>query len=317
MKKKIIALFGIAGALGFGIAFGCAKPVVAAFAEEEITEIATATVEVPTIEHVTVTCSINSGKAGDEAKISIKTDSLWILDYQQLIIKANGETVSKDDYTFTLIEGVNKITLENVSVTALFPSPVQELASSILDGNFTWAMLFNPSTIVALISLIVSGGFGVALLKVYGKYKTEKTITRESIAAGLEKIIPDACEKTIKGLIDNVISPLIAKVGNVEEAMLIFSRCLALVQEDTPESRLAILDELSKIRISDVSLVQQVEDRIKEALALADAKYQEQIKLLDEMKIANANAVVENAVKLTESVEKVIEDNKKDDGTTI
>lgn len=318
MKKRLIALFGVCAVLGAGIAFGISRPIYPAIAEEAIVEPEpepeTGTVVLPTIEHVKITCSINSGKVGDVAKISIKTDSLWILDYEKLIIRANGEVISKDTFEFVLEAGENKITLENVSVTALFPSPVQELASSILDGNFTWAMLFNPSTIIALISLIATGGVGVALLKVYGKYKKEKTITRDSIVSTLEKIIPGTCEKVISGLVENVISPLIAKVGNVEDAITIFSRCLALVQENTPESRLAILDELSKIKISDVSLVEQVENKIKEALALADVKFQEQLKLLDDMKVANANAIVESAVKLTEKIEETV---KKDDGTSI
>lgn len=311
MKKKLFALFGVAAMLGCGVAFGCTRPVAPVSADETTTETVECSVLLPTIEHITVKSSIDGGAVGDMVSLSIHADKLWVLDFQKLIVKVNGNIISKDTYEFSLVEGTNVVTLENVSVTALFPEPVQGIFASVLNGSFTWAMLLNPSTIIALISLIVSGGFGIGLLKVYSKYRAEKVITRESIMNALNKALPGACEQTIGGLVKDVISPLIAKVGNVEEAMTVFSRCFALVQENTPDSKLAILDELAKIKVTDNKLVEEVEKRIKEALELADKRFAEQMELLEKMKNSNAAAMVE---KVGNTIVEAIE---KDDGTTI
>ena len=58
------------------------------------------------------------------------------------------------------------------------------------------------------------------------------------------------------------------KADSVEmkKAMSIFAKCLALSQENTPESRVAILNELSELRISDAKTLEEVKSYIEERI---------------------------------------------------
>lgn len=180
-------------------------------------------------------------------------------------------------------EEIVEIVDENEEKTAL--DELKEYLEGWKEEIQSWDAkeIFSPQNIISFISLLCSSGIGVALVKVFAKYKTEKTITRDAIYNSLEKALPEMSEKVLTEITTNVLAPLAAAVGSMEETMVIFSRCLALAQENTPEARLAILDELSKIKIKDESVIAKVDAAIKAAMEESKRQIEEKLALLESM----------------------------------
>lgn len=188
---------------------------------------------------------------------------------------------------------------------------IKETVNEVLN-SWDLKAIFTPQNIMSFISLIFTSGIGVALVKVYGKYKSEVTITRKAIFDAVEKMLPQVSEQVLGEIVDKVLAPLSASVGSIEEAIGVFSRCLALAQENTPESRLAILRELESVKIKDESVIAKVEETIKKAIADAQKAIDDKIKLLEDME-----KLQKESEEVKPSVGEIKEETPVDDGTSI
>lgn len=190
---------------------------------------------------------------------------------------------------------------------------VDEVKDAVTTVLNTWDIktLFTPQNIMAFLTTLITSGFGAALLSVYVKYKKEVSVTRESIEGSIEKILPKVSEKVLSEIVDKILAPMASSVSSMEEAISVFSRCLALAQEGTPEAKLAILKELEMIKIKDESVIAKIEEAIKKAVEESQKQIDEKIKMLESM---------EEFQKESESAgkeEPVEEKTEVDDGTSI
>jgi len=190
---------------------------------------------------------------------------------------------------------------------------IQKAVDEIVAKLSSWDIktIFTPQNILSFLSVLMSSGFGVALVKVYAKYKGEITITRKAISDSLEKLLPEVSSRVLNELVTKVLEPMVASIGSMEEAIGAFSRCLALAQENTPESRLAILKELEAIKIKDESVIARIDAAIRKAVEETQKQIDEKLKLLDDMMALQKEA--ENNGKKAEE----ITEEKSENGTDI
>lgn len=134
---------------------------------------------------------------------------------------------------------------------------------------------FTPQTITVITTVIM---FLVAILKLISMVKTlnkQKAMTMENLKEALRK----ENEKEVKKAVVEVTMPIVEQVKAIMPYLITFSKVLALSQENTPESRVAILELLADMGKQDNSALieaakgiieQQVEEDKKKKDALID-----------------------------------------------
>ena len=139
------------------------------------------------------------------------------------------------------------------------------------------------------ISLILSSGFFVTLIKNRKvKVKTQNEIAATVKAANAESII-----NTINEVVERVLGQTLAKytekTDSLDDSVKALVKCFCLSQENTPEARLAIMEELSKLSQTQKDLTAQIKQIINEEIAKNKEVAENKQRILEELKEANNN----------------------------
>lgn len=312
MKK--LGLLLVALGLGACIGLGSVKnaPVMVR-AEDETTvtepEDLSATVTLPKLQHGTVEATILEGVEGDICKLNVKAELLYLIGG----VSVNGVALIEDEnisglYSFALVRGENLVAVKIVVNEELLGD-----LSVIYDEvrNKDWTNLFTVENLLILIKWVFDCGILIALIRYYVRDKRLASKLEKATKEELNKIIPQATRDTVVATVKDVLEPLFAqlKADNLEivKGMSVFAKIMALMQEDTPESRVAILDLLSQLNLSD-------EKTLAEVKAYIDKLFADHINSYNEV-MDKLNAISEENKQLAE----VEEEPKIDvgDGTTI
>ena len=126
----------------------------------------------------------------------------------------------------------------------------------------------TPETITVRITVF---SFLVALLKLVSVVKDEKTrkiMTMENLLKNLSIQNAEEYEKEKDALMKLIVS-LITPLIQYSEAM---AKVLALSQENTPESRVAILDIIQSLGVIDKNLIEQAKTVVSEEVTTKEEK---------------------------------------------
>lgn len=137
----------------------------------------------------------------------------------------------------------------------------------------------TPETITVCITLF---SFLVALLKmvsVIKDLKTQKAMTMENLLRILTSQNAEEFAKEkeeLKQSVSNVIQPLIPYFETMAKVM-------ALSQENTPESRIAILDLIKGLGLINASLIDQAKEVVNQEVLAEEEKKQTMVNELEEI----------------------------------
>lgn len=330
MKKflKKIALVGL-GLLAFcGIGLGIYhstiaqnEPLVMAKAEgtegeDTTTPIEMATVVIEKAQHGTITTNITSGNVGDICVVTAKHDVFYKI--ESVLMNGTALIESEEisgEYSFALVAGENKITATFVideELCGTFSTMIEEAS------NKDWTNLFSVENIIIIVKWVLDGGVLIALLRYYVKDKKLEKALENKVQETISEIIPDATKETVIANIEKVITPMFTQLtaDNVEtkKALSVFAKCMALSQENTAESRRAILDELSGLKVSDLSTIGDIKKYIEELVEKQKETYLETLKAIDQISESNRKIVESTS---TSEKEAQVNEEKSYDGTTI
>lgn len=297
--KKISLLLAI---VGFGTIVGFStintNNYVEVRAEDEIVDpIAECTVEIEKIKNGTITASIVEGKEGDICELDIKANLFYLIES----VKVNDVTLTEDEnisglYKFALVKGINKVVVKIVINESLLGelSTIYEQAK-----NKDWTNLFTVENVIHLIKWVLDCGILIAIIRYYIRDKRLANKVEKATKDSIEKIIPTATKETVIATVNEVLAPIFSqlKADNVEltKAMTVFAKCMALAQEDTPESRTAIIDMLSHLQISDQKTLNEVKAYIDKLFADHISTINGVIETLNEIKEENAKNIEEDS----------------------
>ena len=313
MRKFILAL-GLIGVLGFG-AFRVIQnqeaPIVAVAEGEEQEEQevqAEARVIIEKVQHGTIEADIEEGNIGDICTLDIKAELLYIIKS----VTVNDVALIEDEnisglYKFALVEGDNI-----VKVDIVVNEEILGALSNIYNEarNKDWSNLFTLENLITIIKWVFDCGILLAIIRYFVRDKKLASKVEKATKDTIEKIIPEATQATVIETVQKVLAPMFTQLqaNNVElmKAMSIFAKCMALGQENTPESRIAILEELGKLQISDEATLQSVKAYIEKLFADNLKAYQDTLAQIQA--ISDANKAI---------VEEEPETKIDDDGTSI
>lgn len=230
---------------------------------------------------------IESGNVGDIVTVKVTPNFLC----KVVSVSANGTQLVKNEagyYTFALVEGQNIISAEfavdNEELTYL----VEQFANAKA-GN--WEAIFSVENLLTFISwaisLVLSSGFFITLIKNRKvKVKTQDEISATVKAANAESII-NTVNEVLEKVLSKTLGKYLEKTDSLDESVKVLVKCFCLSQENTPEARLAIMEELTKLNQTQKDLTAQIKQIINEEIAknkeIANSKH----KTLEDLKAAN------------------------------
>lgn len=231
------------------------------------------------IENGTITFSKTEGEVGEVIEVYNTPDFLY--DLTQLTV--NGIALTPDEYgvySFALIEGENVVSAKfEVSNEKL--EQVADLLNKVKEGS--WEEIFTVSNLMQLISWIITtccaSGFFVTLYK----SKKYKQLTPQEIAKQVDEKINSVLDNKLSSFLENTFGPfnanMLDKFSSMENSTKTMVRCFILMQENTPESRLAILKELNSLNNNETG---QLTLQVKELIAAEVKKQEKENKSLSE-----------------------------------
>ena len=286
MRKRIGLIFGlllgfcaIGGACISGVKHNLNNNYVAVYAEgEESSEPPVESSEQPAedpevfecqvvfsgIVHGKVTADKMEGHIGDIVTLTVDPDAFYLLEY----IEMNGSNLIEDEelydtYKFALVEGENKVTAHFVVNQELLGemAVIYEQAS-----NKDWTHLFSAENVFRIISLLFSGSLLLTMVRYFIKDKRLADKVEKKVEKTVEKVVPETTKQVVAENIKNVIEPIFAQTAGYQEEIIrvlgILVKCIALMQEDTPESRRAVLAELANLNIGDMKVIEDARNFI-------------------------------------------------------
>lgn len=122
-----------------------------------------------------------------------------------------------------------------------------------------------------IIYLVLFSGFGTGLIGVYVKYRKYKHNTLEDVVKTVHNELAEFCTEQFNNLSVEKIAPVIEKVNELNKGIETITKVLVLMQDKTPEGRIALLEYLgvktenADIKASVVEIEKNIEEQNKTA----------------------------------------------------
>ena len=266
-------------------------------------------VEIAGTKHGKVTVDKLEGHVGEIVTVTAKHDLFYIISS----VTVNGTSLVESEetageFSFALVEGKNTIVAKFVIDKELLGD-----LSAIVDqvANKDWENLFSVDNVVRIVMFLVSGGLLFAMIRYYIKDKKLEEKVESAVKEVLKGKIPAITESIVKDAVEKIILPYFIKtqvsIEEQENAIIVFSRCMALAQENTPEAKIAITKELSSLKLSDKATIAAIQDNIEKFVAEQNQKMTDLLAKMDQMEENNQKIVSEQEKKV-KSEEKVVEE---------
>ena len=264
--------------------------------EDEIPEeiIQPCNVTLSYVENGKITFSTTEGQVGEVVEVYYVADLL----YDLVEIKVNGVALTADEYgvySFTLVEGENIVSAKFAIDDAKLEQ-VASLLNKLKEGN--WEELLTVSNLMQFISWVITLGCSSGFFITLYKAKKYKQITPTEIGKKVDDKIEEVLGGELANFLKNVFGPfseqMLEKFDKMENSTKTLVKCFVLMQENTPESRLAILNELNTLNSKETGeLVSQIKTLIAEEVKKQEAKSQKLIETIEDLKNETSLEVTE------------------------
>ena len=156
---------------------------------------------------------------------------------------------------------------------------------------------FEPQQVAMIMTWITYIGTIIGLIAKCYSLAKQKTLTADNVKEAVLEKLGDKVDEAVANQLASSLVSITKMVKNQNETLALLTKVMALSQENTPESRVAILDLISRLGVIDNSEIQEIKETIN--------KQVEDTKAIEE--------------KTNESVDTIIETYKvsDDNGTSI
>jgi hypothetical protein len=103
---------------------------------------------------------------------------------------------------------------------------------------------------------LVSGGALTWAVGIYNKFKKQRVQTPNEIAGKVDSQVKTSVKESLSGS----LNPLKAELDQIKAQNKVLAESMALLASNTPESRLALLTNISKIESASEIVIQATED---------------------------------------------------------
>lgn len=160
----------------------------------------------------------------------------------------------------------------------------------------TWLeQWLEPSQVAMVMTWITYAATIVGLIVKISNLAKQKTLTAENVKDLIMNELGDKVDESVKKQLSSAVNSLTKTAERQNEVLELLTKVAALSQENTPESRLAILDLISRLGVVDKEDIENAKDNINNEV--------EEKKALEE--------------ETNKAVDKIIENHEEDNGTSI
>ena len=155
---------------------------------------------------------------------------------------------------------------------------------------------FTPQQVAMIMTWITYAATIIGMIYKFYQMAKEKNLTAENVKTLIMKELGDKVDESVRNQLESAVNSLTKTAQNQNEVLQLLTKVMALSQENTPESRVAILDLISRLGVVDKEDLDNVKASIENEVA--EKKAQEE--------------------KTNETVDNIIETHKEEDnGTSI
>lgn len=240
-----------------------------------------------------VLTDIEGGNIGDIVTIYAKPYSLC----KVIKVSVNGNELTpteEGNYQFSLNEGENLIEA-TFEIDQEQMKYIVDMITNAKEGN--WEEIFSIKNLFTIISWVISALMGGGFLITWLKTKKVESNTKVNVVDEVKQVLNNNNAEVVKNFLEKTLQPLVnnIKADNVatKEVVSTLARCFMLSQENTPESRLAIINELTKVQSSSSDLAQQVKDLIDLEILKANQEKESKKQVIEELEKVNESLSVE------------------------
>lgn len=244
------------------------------------------------IENGTITFSKTEGEIGEI--IEVYNTPYLLYDLTQLTV--NGIVLIPDEYgvySFALVEGENVVSAK-FEVNNEKLEQVADLLGKVKEGS--WEEIFTVENLFSLISWLITLGCSSGFFITLYKSRKFKEITPQEIAKKVDEKINEVLDERLSTFLKDVFGPynenMLEKFSSMENSTKTMVRCFILMQENTPEARLAILNELNNLNNNETGqLTLQVKALIAEEVKKQEEHSKEFNDSIEQLKSETDNSV--------------------------
>ena len=153
------------------------------------------------------------------------------------------------------------------------PAPVEPVE----DENAVWEdflqRFFSAEKVAMYMSWLAYIGTIIGLVANINKLKKQNNLTLKNVSEMISEVVKEVSAKEIKEQTERFLPNVINTQEKTNEVLKVFSKILALGQENTPESRVAILDCIEEMG----TIGRDITDSAKEVIV-------EEVKAIEEKK---------------------------------
>lgn len=248
-------------------------------------------------ENGSISVDITEGEVGDIVTITINPDVL----YEVESVSVNGVLLTHNDEDPVEIYKVALSTGGNV-IEAKFrisDEKFQEIAGIIASvQNGDWKNVFTIDNVFKLINWSITLFCSIGFFKTLIKYKKFKTRSLEDMANEVNDSVKTKTAEAISTFLKDFFEPFLdtmnEKIDGIQDSSKVLTKCFILMQENTPESRIAILNELEKIKSDENALTNTIKNLITEEISKNEEKTKQTFDKIEELKQINNDKENEN-----------------------
>lgn len=142
---------------------------------------------------------------------------------------------------------------------------------------------FSPDKVATYFSYILYLGTIIGLVANIKKLKQSNNLTLKNVSEDVKEILQTNIQESVNEGMDKYLPMIISSQEKSNEIMSIFAKILALSQENTPESRVAILDLIQQLGVVNNELVDLVKQFVVDTQKAVEEKKEQVDKQLDEI----------------------------------
>lgn len=177
---------------------------------------------------------------------------------------------------------------ENTEVTSATETeptePTEPKPTDIVDYVGEWVSEWlSPMTITSITAIVSLLGAVLYLINQLKKLAKDKALTTDDVCAKVTEALKTIGSETTNNAIIDVVKPIEERVDKMTPILVDFSKILALSQENTPESRIAILDIIEHLGTIGKEITDNSKKVVETEVAVIEEKKEETNKKIDEV----------------------------------
>lgn len=182
------------------------------------------------------------------------------------------ETTDTSTKTDEAVDSKEDTTKTDTTTTETTTNNGDKVVDEVKKWLGQWLEPQAVATIASWLTYLIS--FITCFMKLIA-LKKQNNLTVENVSKELNETLGDKVDEAVKKQMEAYIPALINAVDNQKEVLNVFSKIMALSQENTPESRVAILNLISTLGVVDTETTKKAIEEEQKAIETKEAENKE------------------------------------------